>query len=91
MDETPPFGTYRTAPWDPTKAETYDVTLKAQLLFPPETNDEVAWRVLAKWLKHLSKHNNKTADKRLSWHAISNHQTVIKYIPPRDAQNVKYV
>ena len=38
-----------------------------------EMNNQAAWRALAKWLKHSSKHSNETVDKkRLVWHAISN-------------------
>ena len=49
-----------------------DVRLKARVLFP-ETNNQAAWRALVKWLKHSSKHSNKTVVmKRLVWHAISN-------------------
>ena len=53
-----------------------DVRLKARVLFP-ETNNQAAWRVPAKWLKHSSKHSNETVNKkRLPWHAIGNHRTV---------------
>ena len=38
-----------------------DVRLKASVLFP-ETNDQAAWRALAKCLKHPSKHSNETVD-----------------------------
>ena len=41
-------------------------------------NNQAAWWVLTKWLKHSSKHSNETVDKkRLIWHANSNHRTVI--------------
>ena len=53
-----------------------DVRLKARVLFP-ETNNQAAWRALAKWLKHSSKHSNKKVDmKRFPWHAIGNHRTI---------------
>ena len=66
--------------------------LKARAHFPI-ANNQAAWRVLANWLKHSSKQSNETVDmKRLPWHAIGNHQTVIlNKTPPRDAQNVTYV
>ena len=54
-----------------------DVRLKARVLFP-KMNNQAAWRALAKWLKHSSKHSNKTVDKkRLPSNAIGNHRTVI--------------
>ena len=69
-----------------------DVRLKTRLLFP-ETNNQAAWRALAKWLKHSSKHSNEMVDKeRLPWHAFGNHRIVTLNIkPPGDAQNVTYV
>ena len=54
-----------------------DVRFKTRVLFP-ETNNQAAWRALAKWLKHSNKHSNLTVDmKRLPWHAIGNHRTII--------------
>ena len=51
-----------------------------------ETNkmhNHAAWRVLAKWLKHSSKHSNKTVvKKRLVW-------SYIKHTPPGEPQNVE--
>jgi len=54
-----------------------NVRLKARVLFP-EMNNQAAWRVLAKMLKHSSKHSNETVEKKgLAWHVISNHRTLI--------------
>ena len=55
--------------------ETYvwliDVPLRARILF--RNNNQAAWRALAKWLKHSSKHCNKTVvKKRRVWHVIRN-------------------
>ena len=76
MDETPPEAPTARHRRTQTKAEMYDVRLKARLLFH-EMNNQAAWRAFAKWLKHSRKHSNETVDKRLAWHTISNHRTVI--------------
>ena len=66
-----------TGPNDGGNVHVIDVRLKARALFP-ETNNQAAWRALAKWLKHSRKHSKETVDmKRLAWHAIGNHGTAL--------------
>ena len=68
-----------------------DVRLKARVLFP-EMNNQSAWRELAKWLKHPSKHSNKTVTKNGSLGTqLAITEPSYSTYTSRRPQNVKYV